>query len=101
MWKRNVIDIYDANTLSSDVASSCKRGDSFTVRTNPGFQVSGARRFLKSEKTHMLRCTRPIARQRTKVRLRSSTFVRLASELFLSSLQFFPKLAKLALGVAA
>ena len=35
----------------------------------------------------MLRCTRPISRQRTgRVRLRSSTFARLASEIFLSSL---------------
>src|SRR5215475_11295453 len=39
------------------------------------------------KKTHMLRCARPISRQRTrKVRLRSSIFARLASEVFLSSL---------------
>jgi hypothetical protein len=43
-------------------------------------------RLLK--KTHMLRCARPISRQRTgRVRLRSSIFARLASEIFLSSLQ--------------
>jgi hypothetical protein len=43
-------------------------------------------RLLK--KTHMLRCTRPISRQTTRrVRLRSSVFVRLASEIFLSNLQ--------------
>jgi len=43
-------------------------------------------RLLK--KTHMLRCARPISRQRTRrVRLRSSTFARLASEIFLSSLE--------------
>src|SRR5262245_43738474 len=43
----------------------------------------------------MLRCDRPISRQRTKrVRLRSSIFARLASEIFLSSLRsaFFSKL---------
>jgi hypothetical protein len=40
------------------------------------------------KKTHMPRCTRPISRQRTgRVRLRSSTFARLASEISLSSLQ--------------
>ena len=43
-------------------------------------------RLLK--KIHMLRSTRPISRQRTiRVRLRSSIFVRLASEIFLSNLQ--------------
>jgi hypothetical protein len=43
-------------------------------------------RLLK--KTHMLRCARPILRQRTRrVRLRSSIFAGLASEIFLSSLQ--------------
>ncbi len=35
----------------------------------------------------MLRCARPISRQRTGVRLRSSIFARLASEILLSSLQ--------------
>ena len=36
--------------------------------------------------THMLRCARPISRQRTtRVRLRSSIFACLASEVFLSS----------------
>ena len=39
------------------------------------------------KKPHMLRCARPISRQRTRrVRLRSSIFVRLTSEVFLSSL---------------
>ena len=39
------------------------------------------------KKTHRLRCARPISRQRTRiVRLRSSAFARLASEIFLSSL---------------
>jgi hypothetical protein len=43
-------------------------------------------RLLK--KIHMLRCSRPISRQRTRrVRFRSSIFVRLASEIFLSNLQ--------------
>jgi len=43
-------------------------------------------RLLK--KTHMLRCAQPISRQRTRrVRLRSSIFARLASEILLSSLQ--------------
>jgi hypothetical protein len=44
--------------------------------------------FRLLKKTHMLRCARPISRQRTRrVRLRSSIFARLASEIFLSSLQ--------------
>src|SRR5262249_34060706 len=49
-------------------------------------QEGGVSRPLK--KTHMLRCARPISRQRTRrVRLRSSIFARLASEVFLSSLR--------------
>jgi hypothetical protein len=40
------------------------------------------------KKTHMLRCARPTSRQRTTgVRLRSSAVARLASEIFLISLQ--------------
>src|SRR5262249_44002188 len=59
-------------------------------RSKPRGRASG---LLK--KTHMLRCARPISRQRTrKVRLRSSTFACLASEIFLSSQRsaFFSKL---------
>src|SRR5919109_4169504 len=62
-------------------------------RSKPGAKASW---LLK--KAHMLRCARPISRQRTRrVRLGSSTFARLASEIFLSSLQseFFSKLSAL------
>jgi hypothetical protein len=38
------------------------------------------------KKAHLLRCARPISRQRTRVRLRSSIFARLASGHFLNSL---------------
>jgi hypothetical protein len=51
-------------------------------------QTTGEETSSLLKKPHTLRCTRPISRQRTiRVRLRSSIFVRLASEIFLSSLQ--------------
>jgi hypothetical protein len=46
---------------------------------------SNFHRLLK--KAHLLRCDRPISRQRTRVRLRSSIITRLAPETFLTSLE--------------
>ena len=55
-------------------------------RSGIGLNAAVTSRLLK--KAHMLRCARPISRQRTtRVRLRSSIFVRLAFEIFLSSLR--------------
>src|SRR5215813_8008575 len=54
---------------------------------SPGSSVTRWTSCRLLKKPHMLRGARPISRQRTRVRLRSSIFARLASESFLSSLQ--------------
>ena len=61
------------------------RAESYLLRWRPGKRKRARANCISSrllKKTHMLRCARPISRQRTGVRLRSSVFARLASGSF-------------------